>query len=284
MLIGVYVYRYFENMKKIIIISVLSFSFALSNKAQQTNILEKPGANKCNQLQTEDTTTLLHAFKGGQFEGHFRSFFMSTQNEKGLAAYYANALGTELRFETNKFHNVQFAIGGMSVFNVGSSNLTKPDALTGQISRYEIGLFDITNPAKKDLYRLEELYLKYTIRQSSVKTGRQFINTPFINLQDGRMNSTAVAGIWGEMNEIKKVKIQFGWLWGMSPRSTGLWYNPGQSIGVYPSGMNPDGTKSQYSKNIKSEGIVIIGITKMISDNVKIQVWDMFTKNVLIQP
>ena len=83
-----------------------------------------------------------------------------------------------------------------------------------------------------------------------------------------------------EINEIRKIKIQLGWLWRISPRSTGKWYNPGKSIGLYSTGINPDGTKSGYTNNIKSNGIAIIGITKAISDNMKVQAWDMFTENV----
>ena len=259
---------------------MLIFSIVSPCKPQQGEISEKNSMYNGSQIQTRDTASLLHAFKSGRLTGHIRSFFMTTQNESGLTDYYADALGVTLRYETNKYRHVQFAIGGFSAFNIASSNLVKPDAITGMVSRYEIGLFDITNTSKRSLCRLEELYLKYTLRQSSIKVGRQFINTPFINLQDGRMNATAVEGVWGELNEIAKMKVQIGWLWGISPRSTGAWYNPGKSIGLYSTGVNPDGTKSDYTNNIKSNGIAVIGITKTLNDNLKLQAWDIFTEHV----
>ena len=123
--------------------------FTISIKAQQQVVVETSEIDKCKQPRTEDTSSLLHAFRNGQFSGHFRYFFMSTQNEKGLTDYYANAIGGGLRFETARFHNFQFAIIGFSVFNVCSSNLTKPDSANGQTNRYEIGLFDINNPQNK---------------------------------------------------------------------------------------------------------------------------------------
>ena len=209
-------------MKRIISLSLLALFLSMAVKAQK-------------QVQNEDTTSLMAAFKRGHFNGHLRYFFMATDNEKGLTDYYANAIGGGLRFETARFHNFQFTINEFSVFSIGSSALSKPDTSTGQYSRYEIGLFDITNPAnKKDINRLEELYLKYNFKNSYIRIGRQFINTPFINLQDGRMNSTAAEGIWTEVNEIRKLKFQFGYLWGMSPRSTNRWYKPGESIGINP--------------------------------------------------
>jgi hypothetical protein len=38
-----------------------------------------------------DSTSILNAFKNGNFSGHFRYFFMGTDNETGLTDYYANA-------------------------------------------------------------------------------------------------------------------------------------------------------------------------------------------------
>ena len=77
-----------------------------------------------------------------------------------------SVVGGGLKFETAKFHNFQFGVSGFYIFNIGSSDFTKDDSLTGQFNRYEIGLFDVEDPAnKKDLDRLEELYLKYKIEK-----------------------------------------------------------------------------------------------------------------------
>jgi hypothetical protein len=228
-----------------------------------------------------DTTSLSHAFMSGEFRGNLRYFFMTTNNEERLRDYYANAIGAGIRFETAKFHNFQFAIGSSFIFNVGSSNLTLPDTLTGYHNRYEIGLYDITNPSRKqDINRLDELYLKYNLKHSFIILGRQFINLSFINLQDGRMNTTAVEGILAEMNEMSTLKFQLGWFWSLSPRSTTGWYKIGESVGIYPPGINPDGTKSQYTNNIKSSGIAILGITKAINRNIKLHISNMFTDRV----
>ncbi|MGZ5287686.1 MAG: OprD family outer membrane porin, partial [Flavisolibacter sp.] len=208
----------------------------------------------------EDSTSILSAFKKGHFNGHFRYFFMSTQNQKGLTDYYANAVGGGLRYETAKFHGFQFAVSGFYTFNIGSSDLGSADSITGQSNRYEIGLFDVEDPYNKnDIDRLEELYLKYSYKKSSIIFGKQIINTPFINLQDSRMRPTGVEGIWIETNEIKKLKIEAGWFYAISPRSTTRWYSPGESIGVYSTGVNIDGTASGYHGHLKSEGIIILG-------------------------
>ena len=262
-------------------LSVFALLIVTIGKAQHQELDEKAVMYKGKQNTTEDTTSLLHAFKTGSFHGHFRYFFMSTQNQQGLTDYYANAAGGGIRYETAKFHGFQMAVSGFYIFNIGSSDFTKPDSATGQYNRYEIALFDMEDPAnKKDLDRLEEFYLKYNFKNSNVVFGRLLINTPFINLQDSRMRPTGVEGIWVEVDEIKKTKIEGGWLHAISPRGTVNWYDVGKSIGVYTGGVNVNGTKSLYTNNIKSKGVAILGITTNINTNIKLQGWNMFAENV----
>lgn len=267
-------------MKRIVTVAVLLVIVSIAN-AQHQEVSEKPEMYKGKQVQTEDTTSLLSAFKKGHFNGHFRYYFMSTQNQKGLTDYYANAAGGGLRYETAKFHGFQFAVSGFYTFNIGSSDLGKADSTTGQYNRYEIALFDVEDPYnKKDNDRLEELYLKYTYKKSSIVFGKQLINTPFINLQDGRMRPTGVDGFWFEVNEIKKTKIEGGWLYAISPRGTTKWFDVGESIGVYPVGVNATGVKSQYATNLESKGVFLIGTHIEVSKNLKLHGWDVFTENI----
>jgi hypothetical protein len=249
--------------------------------AQHQDINERPEMYKGKQTNSIDTNSLLGAFKRGHVEGHFRYFFMNTLNEGKLTDYYANAAGGGLRFETAKFHNFQFAISGFYIFNIGSSDMSKPDPISGQANRYEIGLFELEDPHNKsDIDRLEEFYLKYNFKKSSVIFGKQLLNTPFINLQDGRMRPTGVEGIWAELNEIKGVKMEGGWIYSISPRSTTEWFPIGESIGIYSTGLNPDGTPSQYANKIESSGVGLFALKTDLSKHLKIQIWDMYTQNV----
>lgn len=267
-------------MKRIITAAVLLLSGNILF-AQHQEVSEKPEMYKGKQVQTEDTTSLLSAFKRGHFNGHFRYFFMSTQNQKGLTDYYANAAGGGIRYETAKFHGFQFAVSGFYTFNIGSSNLGKTDTTTGQMNRYEIALFDVENPYnKKDIDRLEEFYIKYNYKKSSIIFGRQLINTPFINLQDGRMRPTGVEGVWFETNEVKKLKLEGGWLYAISPRGTTKWFDVAESIGVYSGGVNSDGSKSQYAGNLKSKGIFLVGSHLELSKNITLHGWNVFTGNI----
>lgn len=249
--------------------------------AQHQDILEKPATWKGDEHAGVDTTSLLHAFKAGHFRGHFRYFFMATDNRSGLTDHFAHAAGAGLHFETRPWHRFRLTMSGFFVFNLLSSDLGKRDSLSGQISRYELGLFDIEDPDNRaDIDRLEELFLSYKTRTWEARLGRQLINTPFINLQDGRMRPTLVEGIWVNAQPGKKLQLQAGWLSRVSPRSTTRWFSMAHSIGVYPAGLQPDGQPARYQGQLESAGVATGGFNWQVMPRLKIQAWDLWMDRV----
>lgn len=225
--------------------------------------------------------TLLQAFKKGVFHGHFRYFFMATDNAPGLSDYYANAGGGGVRYESGSFHGFHFGAGGFFIFNLGSSDLGVPDPKTGQANRYELGLFDINDPYNhKDIDRLEEFYIRYGWEHSRIVFGRQLINTPFVNPQDGRMRPTGEEGLWFELHDVKNTVIEGGWIYAISPRGTTHWYDIGHSLSLSPAGVNEHGVKSQYPLNIHSQGLFMLGAKVKPVKGLQIQVWDQFAENI----
>lgn len=232
--------------------------------------------------QKRVSETLLGYFKNGKSGGHLRYYFMATDNETGLTDYYANAVGGGLRFETASFHGFHFGIAGFYIFNVGSSDLSRKDLATNQISRYESGQFDVTNLKNKhDLDRLEELYLKYGVGKTTITAGRQNIKSPFINPQDGRMRPTAESGIWLEsLGDIKNLEFRAGVFNNISPRGTVNWYTIGNSIGIYAPGVDENGEKSAYTNSVQSNLIALAGVQYHPGTAVKVQAWNQWVENV----
>lgn len=252
----------------------------LSVNGQHQDIGEKPGIWKETAKEGLDSNTFQYAFKHGRASGHLRYFFMATDNEKGLSDYHAHAAGGGLKFETARFKGFQMGISGFFTFNIGSSDFTKPDQKTGMLSRYEIGLFDQENPSNKnDIDRLEELYLKYNFRLSTVTFGKQLINTPFINLQDGRMRPTEVGGLWID-HKMNKTRLEGGVLYQISPRGTVKWYRVHESIGVYSVGVNKDGSRSLYKDNTTTKGVALIGITHTPNKDLSLKFWHLYAQNI----
>ncbi len=267
------------NTKQYLFILVLVVSSFATAQHQEINEGPKVWKEKSNKLV--DTTTFLGAFKNGHFKGHFRNFFMKTINDGSLTDYYANGLGGGVKFETSKFKNFQFGVSGYYIYNMGSSDFTVKDPITNLPNRYEVALFDIQNTSTtKNMSRLEELYLKYNYKKSVFTLGKQLINTAFINLQDGRMRPTEVDGIWVDFNEIKKTTINVGYIYGISPRSTLQHFKVEQSVGIYPMGLNPDGTKSDYAGNLQSKGVFIAGVQREMNSHFKLLLWNQYVENM----
>jgi hypothetical protein len=236
----------------------------------------------------QDTLSLSQAFKKGKTTGHFRYFFMATDNAKGLTDYYANAIGGGLKFETAPFRRFQFGVGGFFIYNLRSSNLAEEDPLTQQHNRYELSLFDLEDPENKaDIDRLEELYLKYTNKGATITAGKQLINTPFINPQDSRMRPTEVEGVFAEVKAGHKWQFEGGWIYNISPRSTVEWYPVAKSIGINSQGVTPDGLPGNYRDHLSSKGIGLAGLTYKPFERLSIKAYNQFADNlfntVLIQ-
>lgn len=229
-----------------------------------------------------DTNSLQYFFRNGHFSGHARYYFMATDNEGPLTDYYANAFGMGIGYETKSLKGFQIGISGYFINNLLSSDLTKADPVTGQKNRYEIGQFDVLNPArKKDMDRLEDLYIKYSYKKMSLKFGKQHIRSPFINPQDGRMRPTLVEGLLFEWANREKIQTEGGYIFHISPRSTVDWHNVGESIGIFPSGVNEDGKPNQYAGNLHSDFVLFGGIHVRPTKHLHIQVWNQHIEHIL---
>jgi hypothetical protein len=238
----------------------------------------KPSAQEQEPTKQADTTTLQYALRKGRFDAHFRLYYMTTNNERPLTDYYALAFGGGVKYETGKFKHFQVGVGGFFTWNLSSSNLAIPDSITGVKNRYEIGQFDMEDPENKnDMDRLEDFYLKYSNKRVVITFGKQVIQTPFVNPQDGRMRPTGEQGLWTAISPSDKLKLYGGWLTKISPRGTVRWFDIDESIGVYPSGVNTKGGKSNYKGNLQSSGIGILGGQYTIRNGLSVQLWEQYT-------
>lgn len=232
--------------------------------------------------QKQDTTSLAYALKkGSDVELMLRWYAMSTQNQGRLTDYHARAFGGGLKYTTGVYKGFRFSVGGFFTWNLGSSDLGKPDPYTGSFNRYEIGQFDQQDPSnKKNINRLETFYLQYTRKGFSATLGKQTLQTPLINPQDGRMRPTSEDGLVLEFKKDKKLYAMASWLYAISPRGTTRWFDVGESIGIYPSGINTAGTKSGYAGNLPSSGVLIFGLRYSITPKWSAQVWDYYVPGI----
>ena len=127
---------------------------------------------------------------------------------------------------------------------------------------------------------MEELFIKYNFKNGAVTFGQQLINTPFINLQDGRMRPTLVAGLYGHWQPASALKAEGGVLTGISPRSTVRWFKIGESVGLLPQGRSVDGSASNYAGHTESRAVGLVGVHYAPHPQVKVHVWNTYADNL----
>ncbi|MBK8054143.1 MAG: outer membrane porin, OprD family [Saprospiraceae bacterium] len=264
------------------LVFILSIILPYAARGQHQELQEKPKIWQSETNKTiSDSMTILGAFTKGTVHGHFRYFFSGTDNTGDLSDYCANAVGGGIRFETANFKGFAMGVSGFYIFNAGSSDLLKKDESTGQSNRYELGLFDMDNPTKVgEINRVEEFFIKYQHRYFKATFGRQLLNTPFINLQDGRMRPTAASGLWLEFRTKSQHLIQSGLIMGVAPRSTSKWYDTDQSIGVFPAGVDASGNRSLYAGNVNTKGALLFNYQWQHKQSFNLQFWNIYLDNI----
>lgn len=232
--------------------------------------------------QISEDDSLKHVLHDlGTFEGHFRTFFMNTVNDQGNPDYFALAMGGGIAYYSPVIRNFQLGLSGFIIYNLASSELAPND---GYANRYEVGLFDVTDPENKgDLDRLENLFLRYYInssRKSLVQLGKFHMRSPSVNPQDGRMRPNLQEGLWMEFKEWEKLNVKGGWLWRTSPRSTVDWYGMGQSVGIYPNGKAVNGRPAAYAGYVNSNALLIGSVEWKPLHSLNYQYWNYYADNL----
>jgi hypothetical protein len=208
-----------------------------------------------------------------------RTFWMSTTHQDDFKNDFALGQALFLQSKTQTFKG--FSLSGRYAFfgKVWSSDLSGRDPVTGNPNRYEVGLFDVTNPKDKFFGKLEEFQIRYTGKNFSVNAGRMEINTPFVNPQDGRLSPTFVEGIH-LASRLQKNQLNWYLINRVSPRSTSSWYSVGDSFGLYPEGQGVLGGPSGYYGHTKSSFIHILDYKRQLPNNLQLQFNHTYVANI----
>lgn len=231
----------------------------------------------------DSVRTVKDLFNASSWRFHSRTFFMNTLNQGSLKDDYALAQGAGIGLITKPWKGIQLGLSGYFIFNVWSSNLGEKDPQTQASNRYEIGQFDVLDRSNRhNLDRLEDLYFRYSKNQFTLTLGRMTLETPFVNMQDGRMRPTLEEGIWLSQNsKSDSWKFQGGVIWGISPRSTVDWFKLRESIGPYGSGVNIEGDKIPVVIEDKANMLFLVNPEVQVSSNWRLKYWNTFFQNVM---
>lgn len=216
----------------------------------------------------------------GKLSGQWRTYYMNTFNEGSLKDFYALATGGKIKYQLSLGKKIELGAAVYNATNLGIQDLTLPDATTGRISRYEEGLFDRLDLENDAIFLLGELYLKYKSKQHQISVGRMKMNTTLINPQDGRMIPTLVQGILYQYKKQNKGSFEIGILNEIAPRSTGRFYEIGESIGTYPVGRNIAGQQSEYVGNTYSDYVVVFRGNSKLTEKLQIHLENFYVDNI----
>ncbi|AFL82956.1 hypothetical protein Belba_0291 [Belliella baltica DSM 15883] len=196
-----------------------------------------------------------------------RSFFMSTSYYDDFKNDFAWAQSAYAKVQTPKFKGFSFA-GRYAVFGkILSSDLIARDPVTGGRNRYESGLLDVTDLERNYFGRLEEFQFKFNTELLSIAAGRMPINTALINPQDGRLSPTFVEGLIINFIPDKFNTATLNYISRISPRSTASWFGIGESIGLYPIGLDTDGNPSAYQGKVSSDFVTVFDWKHVVEED-----------------
>ena len=226
---------------------------------------------------------LYDIMKRGELDGRFRLYNMLTVNDGAPADYHAVAFGGSLGFASQRWHGTRFKLSGGYTFDLGTSDLTVLDPVTGAANRYEIGLYDVNDPRHtNDLAYLQEFQLDWLSRneRTRVVLGKQELNTPFLNPQDGRMHPSFFEGLWVQHRTKKGSSLQGGWIYRVAPRGASEWYTVDESMSVFPVGRNVYGESALHGDHLESAGILVVSTKQKLHRSVSLTAWNLHTENV----
>ncbi len=216
----------------------------------------------------------------GLFSGEWRTFYLHTFNKKELKDFYALGTGGYLGYTYTWNSRWKAGVNIYSAWNTSIQDLSVPDPVSGRLSRYELGLFDVTDPGNRLIVLPGELYLSYTGGAHTVTAGRMKRSTPLVNPQDGRMIPTLVEGLWYAFQPDDRIDLQAGLLTRIAPRGTDQFSGIGSSIGKFSSGLDITGRPSGYAGNTSSDFLLITGGRVRASSATSVHLWNYYVDNV----
>ena len=183
------------------------------------------------------------AFKNAKTSGQFRfAYISSSPDVAGEKTTFATALGGEIKLETAKWNNIQFAIAPYFVEKIDALS---GDALSGELNT------DFFSRRGTSFAYIGEAYLNYDFKNGFVRLGRQKLDNPFINTDDIRMFSNTFNAAWLNVNVSPSLTIE---------------------TGVINSWAGFDSTKDVFSK-ASNDGVAAIGANYKQSDSLSTQAW-----------
>lgn len=212
-------------MKKIITASALLSSIVL------------PSANAAESFN--------EAIKNATTSGQFRLAYIGVSPDiAGAKSTHATAFGGQIKFETEKWNSLQFAIA--PYFS------EKLDALTGDKTKGEFNE-DFFNAQGESFAYLGEAYVNIAFNNGAVRLGRQKLDNPFLNIDEIHILPNTFTASWLNMNLSSRLTLDAGVV------TQWAGFDSGQSIDKF--------------KKAGVDGVNVFGLTYKMKEHHTFQGW-----------
>ncbi len=229
-------------------------------------------------------------FQEGKVSGQIRSFWIDRAYE-GSAGKRDHrdgwALGGNLKYETATYKGFSF---GTAFYTTNALDISS--------NRQDYVNNDMTllGPNNEDYSLFGEAYVGYKYANTSLKGGRQKLDTPMAGSDDARMipnlfeayllvntdlqNTTFVAG------HIRKfAQGTFGRVYNHTSASPDASKVLSATSGYsYDDSLNHTGAfvnMGNYALGVATDGVSLVSVTYAVSKNVKVQLWDYYAYDIL---
>ena len=167
------------------------------------------------------------AIKKSTTSGQFRLGYISVDpGVAGVNTTRGNAFGGILKFETEKWKRMQFAIA--PYFSERIKTYSGKNAQNTLNS-------DFLNSNGESYVYLGEAYINYAFKKGSLRGGHQKLDNPFINTDDIRMHPNTFSALWLNMSVSDNLQLDTGRVTQMAGFDAG---SPDKFIGVSNDGVS----------------------------------------------
>lgn len=192
------------------------------------------------------------SFKKASTSGQLRFGYISVAPEGAGSATTGAAVAGEIKFETENWYRLQFAIAPYFV--------EKVDALSGDATSNKLNT-DFLDVNGQSFAYLGEAYVNYAFSNGAVRLGRQKLDNPFINTDDIRMFSNTFNATWLNINLSKSLTLEAG--------QVSSW-----------AGFDSGASQEKFKKASNNGAATAVGLNYSHSDALSAQAWYYsFNKN-----
>lgn len=251
-------------MKKHIVLSIAAIGFISASSLHAADSLEG-------------------MFSEGKVSGQIREFSISRSVERSAGTDYtrnANAIGGYLKYETADFSGLSFG----AAFYTTNGFLNDSDKT--DYTEVDPTLLGENN---ENYSMLGEAFVQYKVANSTLKIGRQKLDTPMLGSDDARMLPNLFEAYVLTNKDIANTTLTLAHVTKFAQGTFGRAYGAGGILGSTAGYSSWDASNQvgefknmgTYAVNKSTDGVSVISATHAINKNLKVQLWDYYAHDIM---